>query len=170
MTTSVASGFIPYLARLAEHDPGALAVLRRSASFALGAYPPAFPYVEPFVANEHAQGRRRLALYLVATMFALAPAHTPDCSLARAFAELMHQRQSPSLEKRFIALLAAEPDDLPVHLRNVVSLLASAGLGFDFARLETDLIYWMDAFNGEARDRVRQQWARDFYRAAVPHD
>jgi CRISPR system Cascade subunit CasB len=157
--------FIDYLKRLAEKDRGALAVLRRGAGFAPGTYPPAFPYVERFVPNEHAQDRRRLARYLVATLFALHPEHVAGTSLAAAFGRLMRKRDSPSLEKRFVALLAAEPEELPVYLRNVVSLLTADSIACDYAALETDLVQWLNSHGTEARDRVRQQWARDFYRA-----
>jgi CRISPR system Cascade subunit CasB len=161
-----ASGFIDHLKRLADTDRRALAVLRRGAGFAPGTYPPAFPYVERFVPDEeHAQGRRRLARYLVATLFALHPKHSAGTSLAKAFGRLMRERESASLEKRFVALLAAEPEELPVHLRNVVALLASDGIACDYVALEADLAQWLHSYAAEPRDRVRQQWARDFYRA-----
>jgi CRISPR system Cascade subunit CasB len=161
-----APDFIEHLKRLADNDRGALAVLRRGAGFAPGTYPPAFPYVERFVPDdEHAQGRRRLARYLVATIFALHPKHLAGTSLAGAFGRLMRERDSASLEKRFVALLAAEPEELPVHLRHVAALLASDGIACDYAALEVDLAQWLHPFGTELRDRVRQQWARDFYRA-----
>jgi CRISPR system Cascade subunit CasB len=165
MTMIPAANFIDHLKRLAENDRGALAVLRRGAGFAPGTYPPAFPYVERFVPYEHAQDRRRLARYLVATLFALHPEHVNGTSLAAAFGRLMRERDSPSLEKRFVALLAAESEELPVHLRNVVALLSSDGIACDYAALEADLAQWLHPFSTESRDRVRQQWARDFYRA-----
>jgi CRISPR system Cascade subunit CasB len=161
-----APDFIQHLKRLADNDRGALAVLRRGAGFAPGAYPPAFPYVERFVPHEeHAQGQRRLARYMVATLFALHPEHSAGCSLAAAFGRLMRERDSASLENRFVALLAAEPEELPVRLRHIVTLLASGSIGCDYAALELDLAHWLNPFGPESRDRVRQQWARDFYRA-----
>lgn len=166
MTMIPAPDFINHLKRLGDNDRGALAVLRRAAGFAPGAYPPAFPYVERFVPHEeHAQGRRRLARYMVATLFSLHPEHSAGTSLAAAFGRLMRERDSASLEKRFVALLAAEPEELPVHLRNVVALLSSDGIACDYAALEGDLAHWLNPFGTESRDRVRQQWARDFYRA-----
>lgn len=166
MTMIPAQDFIVHLKRLADSDRGALAVLRRGAGFVPGTYPPAFPYVERFVSDvEHVQGSRRLARYLVATLFALHPKHVPGTSLAAAFGRLMRERDSASLEKRFVALLGAEPEELPVHLRNVITLLASDGLACDYAALELDLAKWLHSYGDQSRDRVRQQWARDFYRA-----
>jgi len=165
MTTIPAVDFINYLKRLADNDRGALAVLRRSASFAPGTYPPAFPYVERFVEEEeHPQGRRRLARYLVSMLFALHPEHSAGISLAAAFGRLTRARGNASLEKRFVALLAAEPDELPVHLRNVVALLAADRIACDYAALEVDLTQWLRPCAEQLRDGVRQQWARDFYR------
>ena len=60
-----ANDFLKHLGALSERQPGALAALRRSLGFAPGAYPPAYPYVERFVAAEsHANNPQRLALYL----------------------------------------------------------------------------------------------------------
>lgn len=165
MTMISAPDFINHLECLAENDRGALAVLRRSASFAPGTYPPAFPYVERFVADEeHAQGRRRLARYLVSMLFALHPQHSAGITLAAAFGRLMRACGNSNLEKRFVGLLAAEPDELPVHLRNVVALLAADGIACDYAALEADVAQWLHPYTKQLHDRVRQQWARDFYR------
>ncbi|MCD6640078.1 MAG: type I-E CRISPR-associated protein Cse2/CasB [Nocardioides sp.] len=78
-------------------------------------------------------------------------------------------RESESIEHRFIALLGAEPESLPTLLRQSVSLLAADGIGCDYVALLDDLARWFDPWNLEARDRLRQRWARDFYRAYDPH-
>lgn len=98
-----AQDFVAHLIQLRERNAGALAELRRSLSFAPGAHVKAYPYVERFVARDsHAQDAQRLALYLVAGLFALHPQQAPR-TLATAFGELMRQRDSDSIEKRFIA-------------------------------------------------------------------
>jgi CRISPR system Cascade subunit CasB len=161
-----APDFVRHLQQLAADHRAALAVLRRSAGFDPGAYPPAFPYVERYVPDDsHAQDHRRQARYLLATLFALHPHHLEGCSLAAAFGRLMRKRESDSIEKRFVALLAADPEQLPVYLRQAVSLLAADDFGCDYASLETDLARWLNPFDIDQRDRVRQRWARDFYRA-----
>ncbi len=165
-----AQDFIRHLQALHETDRAASAILRRSLGFSLGAYPPAYPYVERFVASErHAQDASRLALYAVAGLYARHPQHGKH-TLATAWAELMHKRDlSPSIEKRFITLLGADPEQLPDHLRQIVSLLAAEGIALDYAALLDDLSRWLNPYlDSEWRDQIRQRWARDFYRALAP--
>lgn len=167
-----AQSFIAHLATLKEHDRAAFAHLKRSLGFEPGAYPRAYPYVERFVgAHKRAEDPWRKALYLTAGLYAFHPQHSPETSLAAAFGRLARQRGSASLEQRFIALLGTEPESLPPLLRQIVSLLAADKLGCNYARLLDDLTRWFDAFDTSderKRDRVRQNWARDFYRAYEP--
>ncbi|GAB3393399.1 type I-E CRISPR-associated protein Cse2/CasB [Azotobacter armeniacus] len=160
-----AQNFVAYLTRLRESNAGALAELRRSQGFAPGAYPPAYPHVERFAPTDcHAQDPQRLALYVVAGLFALHP-QPASRSLAASFGELMRRRGSGSIEKRFIALLGADAENLPDYLRQVVSLLAADDLGVDYAALLKDLGFWLNPrLDPERRDQIRQRWARDFYR------
>lgn len=161
-----AQAFVAHLSALAEKDRGALAALRRSLSFDPGTFPAAYPHVERFVGRDrHADDPFRRALYLTAGLFALHPAHTAKASFATAFGSMARQRGSTSIEQRFVALLGAEPQSLHNLLRQAVSLLAADGMGFDYARLLDDLSRWLNHFGQEARDGLRQQWARDFYRA-----
>lgn len=157
--------FIQHLQNLAQNNRGALAALRRSAGFAPGAYPPAFPYVERFVpAGSHAEDSYRQALYVTAALFSLNPQHTEGQSLATALGKLMQARDSGSIEQRFVALLASDAEDLPQYLRQIVSLLAADGYGVDYAGLLQELSRYLNPHQAEARDKVRQRWARDFYR------
>lgn len=169
-TPGLTGRFIGHLVQLAEHDRGALAVLRRSLTFAPGAYPAAYPFVERFAPDGHDQDALRQALYLVAGLYASHPQHQPDTSLARSFGLLMLERQSPSIEKRFITLLASDAEGLPELLRQVVALLAADGRKLDYTALLDDLVLWLRPWAFEARDRMRQRWARDFYRSAVATD
>lgn len=84
--------------------------------------------------------------------------------MATALGRLMKARDSDSIELRFIALLAADGDELPYYLRQIVSLLAADEHGIDYAELLQDLIWWLKSHSPESRDRIRQKWARDFYR------
>lgn len=165
-----AEDFVRYLKTLQERDRGALAILRRSLGFAPGAYPPAYPYVERFVARDsHPQHAVRLALYTVAGLYAQHPRHGA-ATLASAWAELMRKRDhSPSIEQRFITLLGADAENLPDYLRQIVNLLKAADIGFDHSALLDDLALWLNpVLDPERRDRIRQRWARDFYRALAP--
>lgn len=160
--------FIVHLQSLAVRDRGALAALRRSLGFAPGAYPPAYPSVERFAAQGADKESLRQALYLTAGLFALYPRHVKGHSIAEVFGQLMLRRGSPSIEKRFIALLSADAENLPDHLRQIVALLAADGIGFDYGALLADIDYWLHPRALDNRDRVRQRWARAFYRARLP--
>jgi CRISPR system Cascade subunit CasB len=165
-----ARNFIAYLIRLHEQDRRAIAVLRRSLSFPPGTYPPAYPYVERFVgADRHEADPFRLALYLVAGLFALHP-HNASRRLAASLGELMFRRSSDSIEKRFIALLGADSDNLEQYLRQIVTLLAADDSGLDYGALLNDLTCWLNPNATERRDQIRQRWARDFYGALIAHD
>lgn len=166
--SDLSQAFVLHLQNLEKTDRGALAALRRSAGFAPGAYPPAYPYVERFVpADSHADDSFRLALYLTAALFARHPCQQDGQSLATALSRLMQERGG-SIEPRFIALLAADADYLPNYLRQLVSLLAADRVGVDFVKLLPDLARCLDAKQSDARDKVRQRWARDFYRQLAP--
>lgn len=166
-----AQSFITHLIGQKERERGAFAHLKRSLSFDPGAYPRAYPYVERFVgAERQADDPWRKALYLTAGLFAFHPQHHADASFAAAFGQLGHTRDSASIEQRFIALLGAEPESLPTLLRQAVSLLAADALGCDFASLLDDLARWLNPYDQEGRDRLRQRWARDFYRAYDGND
>ncbi|PZP25284.1 type I-E CRISPR-associated protein Cse2/CasB [Pseudomonas kuykendallii] len=157
--------FIAHLEALKTRDRGALAALRHSLAFAPGSYPRAYPYVERFAGNAaHERDARRLALYAVAGLFALHPQQATS-SLGAALGEL-YRDGSASIEGRFIALLGADAENIVDYLRQAVSLLAAKSIGLDYGRLLDDLTLWMSPHIDPGR--LRQRWARDFYRAAQP--
>lgn len=164
-----AEKFVAHLNTLNDKDRGAMAALRHSLAFEPGAYPKAYPYVESFVGSDtHERDAYRLALYAVAGLFARHP-HQRAQSLASAFGELMQLRSKPgepnkSIESRFIALLGADAENVVDYLRQIVTLLASDGVGLDYARLLVDLSQWLNPHYDHSR--LRQRWAREFYRSA----
>ncbi|WP_298630726.1 type I-E CRISPR-associated protein Cse2/CasB [uncultured Thermus sp.] len=134
----------------------ARAALRRSLAFDPGAYPPAMPYVEPFFRGTGDEGWRRQAYYLVAGLYALRDGeHRGGRSLAQALYEVRQKRGSESVEKRFLALLDADRDQIAYRLRQAVLLVEGP---LDFARLLDDLMGWFHASR-----RVQARWAREFY-------
>lgn len=101
--------------------------------------------------------------YLTAALFASHPLSAKNVSLGRAFRQI--KDDSGSTEKRFLNLLAADPEQLRPLLRQAVSLLAVSRrpVGIDWKMLLEDLLRW---------DRlelpVQNRWARDFfYKPAV---
>jgi len=152
-----AETFIRYLEDLKEGRKWtqARAVLRRSLAFPPGAYPPTFPFVEPFTSDS--EGWQREAYYLTAGLYALKDGrHQSERTLARALREERDKRNSASIEGRFLGLLDADSDQVAHRLRYTVNLVEG---GLDFVRLLVDLWSWFRP------DRVVQaRWAREFYR------
>jgi CRISPR system Cascade subunit CasB len=153
------SDFIDCLEGLSQNNSKVRAVLRRSLAFTPGEHVPAFPYVEPFLKGEVRSWRRKM-LYLVAGLWA---AHWRDgrsgASMSIGKACAVHQAVSGSTntERRFIALLDADSDQLPHRLRQTIALLKEQPIDFD--ALLQDLLYW----NNEEK-RTQKAWASDFYR------
>lgn len=153
------SGFIEWLDSLNAKDTRARAVLRRSLAFDPGGFVPAYPYVEPFLKGENNFWRRDM-LYLVAGLWA---AHwregrreTP-MTIGQACAAHQAASGSTSTERRFIALLDADREQLPHRLRHMLALLK--GRAIDFSSLLNGLLSWNDE-----QKRTQNAWARDFYR------
>ena len=159
------SGFIERLEVLNEKDTKVRAVLRRSLAFDPGKYFKAFPYVEPFVKGDGNSWRRE-KYYLVAGLWAThwreGRTGTP-MSIGEACAIYRDKSDSSSTERRFIALLDSDYDQLPHRLRQMVALLKDYNL--DFAAMlwdadkKTGLLNWDDE-----QKRTQNDWARDFYR------
>ena len=155
------NGFVEWLEELNRKDTRVRAFLRRSLSFDAGAYPAAYPYVEPFLKNEPDDGWRRQVHYLVAGLWALhrreGAQGTPE-SLAKAcFRYYQAQGKSPSVERRFITLLDADQDQVPYRLRQMIALLKDYPL--DFSALLKELLSWT-----HEKKWVQNRWAQDFYR------
>jgi CRISPR system Cascade subunit CasB len=153
------SGFIEWLEGLNSKDTKVRAVLRRSLAFDPGIFPPAYPYVEPFVQDQDNSWRREM-LYLVAGLWA---AHWREgrvgipMSIGKACAAHRDASGSTSTERRFINLLDADRDQLPNRLRQMIALLNDQAIDFD--ALLKGLLYWNDE-----RKRTQNTWARHFYR------
>ena len=154
-----------FVNRLSGLDPGAMSTLRRSLSFDPGAFVPAYPFVEPFAAKEADRPWLRSALYLTAGLYARHPEHRAGRSVASGMAQSMFQRGSQSIERRFIGLLDSDSEGAGQHLRQAVSVLAADGIAIDYAELLDDLGVWLAPRAMEQKDRVKQRWARDFYRS-----
>lgn len=154
------SGFIEWLEKLNEGDTRVRAVLRRSLAFEPGQYVPAYPYVEPFVKDESNSWRREMH-YLVAGLWASLRKEGRSnelMSIGKACHALyVTKDKSPSIERRFIALLDSDRDQLPHRLRQMVALLKEQPI--DFNSLLSGLLYWNDD-----QKRTQNAWARDFYR------
>ncbi len=154
------SRFIEWLEELNGKDSKVRAVLRRGLSFDPGAFPPTYPYVEPFMKGEDNSWRRDVH-YLVAGLWAMhwrAGRIGAAVSVGAACAIHKDASKSESTEKRFIALLDSDRDQLPNRLRQMVALLKEQNL--DFEGILRGLLFWSDE-----KKRTQNAWARDFYRS-----
>lgn len=153
------SRFIEWLEGLNKKDTKVRAVLRRSLAFGPGTFVPAYPYVEPFIKAESSSWRREMH-YLVAGLWA---AHLREerqgdrRTIGKACAVYQAASGSASVERRFIALLDSDGDQLPNHLRQMIALLKEQPIDFD--ALLIGLLYWNDD-----QKRTQNAWAQDFYR------
>jgi CRISPR system Cascade subunit CasB len=103
---------------------------------------------------------------LVAALFASHPRHEQGVRLGDAFRELRDETARGSAEKRFVALLDSEREDLPGRLRQAVFLLRSYEVALDWEQLLTDLRRW-----DQPSHPVQRDWARRFWqerRAETP--
>ncbi|MEI7900613.1 MAG: type I-E CRISPR-associated protein Cse2/CasB [bacterium] len=158
-------GVAEHLRRLAQ-DRGALAELRRG----LGKEPAIVVgsvrrHVQRFMPADASRSVQD-AVVVVATLFASHPEFG-----VRDMGGVLHaidpKNETGSVERRFMALLNADPEDLPTHLRHAVSLAKSKGVNLDWAQLLSDLI---DLFGSQdwAVQRVHRKWSRSFWATQVP--
>ena len=156
--------FADALQRLVDReDRATLAALRRG----LGKEPGLVPETHPFVLHWVPRNIPRHLednWYLVASLFAIHQRNwrVSDeqrfTNLGASFARLSQATDSASIERRFVAILNCDADDLPHHLRAAISLLATHDVPVDFAQLLRDLRWWV-----AERRTVQRNWARSFW-------
>lgn len=158
--------FIGDLEKLEQNDDRAtLAALRRGLGKEAGTAWECYPFVMRL--NPPAYAER--AFFIVASLFSLhskASWHNDQqqTNFGASLSILKNKNaESDSVERRFVALLNADREDLPTHLRHAVSLLKTNEIMLvDWATLLNDLIYW----NDENR-RVQRRWSRAFWGAEI---
>src|SRR5262249_11534579 len=126
----------------------ALAALRRGLGKPSGTAAEMFPHVMPFI-GDNIPPWRQDDYFLVASLFAAhqllwgpGTGQQEPTNLGASFRRLRAKVESESIEKRFVALLNAEREDLPEHLRHAISLLKAHDIPLDWARLLHDLGGW----------------------------
>jgi CRISPR system Cascade subunit CasB len=151
--------FITYLEGLRD-DRGALAALRRGLGQPPGTVADMYRYVVPWLSDD-ARPWREDAYYLIAALFAYHPMEGGTGNLGDHFACAREPRgDNTAIERRFTALLAAHPDDLPSYLRQAVSFLKSKVVPINWHQLLSDVMAWS---HPDLRDRVQKDWARAFW-------
>ena len=176
-----------FVTALGELERGPLAELRRSLSFSSGEGRTGQSYFLERLIYDHLPewyrgGWGNRAAFLVAGLYALVersqsepkvgepetetalgnPQTAAPRNLGYALGRLYRaQDERPSTEKRFLALLDADEDQLANHLRHAITMLNAGEIRPDWAQLLSDVLSWN---RPESRDRTRERWARAFYR------
>lgn len=141
--------------RLEARSRSVLSQLRRAATTDPGADPFGWWAVSEEVlgdlpAGEAGRGDEpsttEWAAFTAITLFAVhqqsqqAPMHTSGVDLGKAVGTLRRRTASGSVKQRLDAvMLAPTPHALRYHLRSLITLLASHGIGLDYGRLAEDL-------------------------------
>lgn len=157
---SAESRFIGYLKGLNKppQNRAALAHLRRG----LGKPPKTamemFPYLGRFLSHDTKPNYEN-TVFIIAALFAYYPdaKHTSG-NLGASLRELTES--SDSIEKRFVALLNAETEDLPYYLRQIIGLLKSNDIGVNWEKLFFGVQNWK---NENLKETIQSQWAKQFW-------
>ena len=155
-------------------DRGSLASLRRGLGQPPGTVMEVSRVVEHML-DEDDPPWTRDTMYVVAPLFALhrLPYEGKrDSNMGDHFRALVGESEEPptNVERRFMALLSSEPDDLPDTLRQAVSLLKSKDVPVNWRKLSDDVQAWLrEGATGEAaRQEIRLRWSRQFWRLRLP--
>lgn len=145
-----------------DDDRAALAHLRRGLGKPLATAMEMFPYVSNWTKNFSRNDEN--AYYLVASLFGLYPKPSWKVegknrnNLGNSLSFLNSESDSKSIDKRFVALLNADAEDLPTHLRQIISLLKSKDKPVNWLQLLRDIKNWSH------EDRfVQRNWAKGFW-------
>jgi CRISPR system Cascade subunit CasB len=157
--------FVEYLETLRTRDDrGALAALRRGLGEAPGTVPAMYPYVVRHL-PAGVKPWEEDTYYTVAALFAYHAQEGGTGNIGSSFAQVRREagRKNPNadhtaLERRFTALLAAHPDDLPFYLRQAVSFLKANSVPINWHQLFYDMRAW-----GHPNRYVQKQWAQGFW-------
>lgn len=153
--------FITYLESVLKRDDRAiLAHLRRGLGKEAGTAIEMFPYIARFVQGSYRADEN--AVFLVASLFGLYPTYSWKAdekvrnNLGKSMAFL--KDDSGSIEKRFVALLNSDEEDLPNHLRQIVSLLKSKDAPVSWHELLRGIKQW-----NRSDKRIQREWAKGFW-------
>lgn len=151
------NNFIDFLKKLKrEKNRAAMAHLRRGLGKPAGTTTEMYPYIGKFLPKEP-NYKYENALYLVGSLFGL---YSDAKNTKENFGSSMLQIEGVggSIEKRFVALLNANYEDLHQHLRQAVGLIKAKEKPINWERLFTDIMYWEND-----NRKVQQDWARGFW-------
>lgn len=105
------------------------------------------------------------AYFTVATLFPFVEHRPNGTSFGRALSTIVKDENQQGLDRRFVALLDADEQQLPFRLRQLIMRFKGPDRALDWAQLLHDLTYWHydDRF-------VQARWARDYFVKAKPNN
>lgn len=105
------------------------------------------------------------AVFVVAALFAdYSEAKTNVGNLGASFRRYFVETKSDSAEKRFIALLNADAEDLPVYLRQAIGMLRSKEIAVNWEQLFKDVRNWTVENDLNTKyPSVQSRWAHSFW-------
>lgn len=147
--------------QLTSEQRAALATLRRGLGRKPGEAPDMFRYIATALPSEAYRWHQTLENYLlIAGLFALHPKSTAEGNMGGHLAAMRSQDEdkTKALERRLTILLQTHIDDLPYHLRSVITWLKANEVSINWRQLLSDLNNW------EQPDRyVQADWAKAFW-------
>jgi len=155
------SSFIDYLERLEDREArGILAALRRGLQHPPGTCVEMYPHVVPWLGNVKGKWEKDM-YYLIASLYAYHSNSSHSGNIGDALRIVyQNRRESNSIEQRFVALLRSNPDELPFHMRQTISILKSENIPINWHELFYDLKRWPY----ESRYPPREKWANSFWK------
>lgn len=159
---SLDESFIVFLERVLKRDDRTvLAHLRRGLGKEPGTALEMFPYVARFAQNSYRGDEN--AVFIIASLFGLYPTYSwkpteqiKYNNLGKSMSFL--KDESGSIERRFVALLNAELEDLPNHLRQIISLLKSKDTPVNWHELLLGVKQW-----NRSDRKIQREWAKAFW-------
>ena len=117
-----------------------------------------YRHVIPFLsANAHRWEED--VYYTLAALYASHPASGATGNMGDHMSRCRSQQgDDTALERRFVALLAAHPDDLALYLRQTISFLRSQEVPVNWHQLMFDVLAW-----GSPSRYVQKRWAQSFW-------
>ncbi|HXF64756.1 MAG TPA: type I-E CRISPR-associated protein Cse2/CasB [Caldilineaceae bacterium] len=147
-----------------QENRAAMAHLRRGLGQPRSMAPEMHRYLLPLLPERISRWDEQ-SYYLIAALFALHPKSTTTGNLGEHFARTVAQAGDSgreAVERRFIALLDAHPDDLAFHLRQAIGYLrAREETPVHWQRLLYDVMDWG---RHDRRPEVQRRWAQGFWR------